>query len=166
MSNKFLAALSFTMLSGIAFAATDNPSSSTSSTARGTNIPFSELDTNKDNALTKDELQRVPAIANNFDQIDFNGDGKIIEPDYYALLSALEVGRAPALPEHATLDVNKDGTVELAEYDAFRLRLKDLDNLMLSGTLKSTTTASPGARESQGASVTAPPSTSPAPTTP
>ncbi|HLA75458.1 MAG TPA: hypothetical protein VJM76_06060, partial [Gammaproteobacteria bacterium] len=60
----------------------------------------------------------------------------------------------------------KDGTVELAEYDAFRLRLKDLDNLMLSGTLKSTTTASPGARESQGASVTAPPSTSPAPTTP
>ncbi|HLA74689.1 MAG TPA: hypothetical protein VJM76_02095, partial [Gammaproteobacteria bacterium] len=62
------------------------------------------------------------------------------------------VKNGDTIAEHATLDVYKDGTVELAEYDAFRLRLKDLDNLMLSGTLKSTTTASPGARESQGAS--------------
>ncbi|MEO5573675.1 MAG: hypothetical protein ABIR48_04235 [Gammaproteobacteria bacterium] len=143
MEKKTLIALAVTLFCGSAIAASDNPSSSSTSvgssahSASSTVTPFAQLDTNRDAALTKDELQSVPTIANNFDEIDFNGDGKIIEPDYYALMAAIEAGRAPSLPEYATLDVNKDGIVEQAEYTAFQSRLRDIDKLMLSGKLGS-----------------------------
>lgn len=155
MEKKFLTAVAITLFSGAALAGADNMSSTSSTTSSGSAaaIPFAELDANKDGALTKDELQRIPAIANNFGEIDFNGDGKIIEADYYALSAAIEAGRAPALPEYATLDVNRDGTVEKAEYEAFQARLQDIDKLMLSGKLGSGTTSSVSMGGDRGTSV-------------
>lgn len=167
MRNKFSIALTCTLFSGAVLAVTDNLSG-TSSSSTSSVIPFAELDANKDGGLTQNELQRIPEVAANFGQIDFNGDGKIIEPDYYALMSTLRTGKAPELPEYSTLDVNRDGTVEAAEYNAFKLTLTDLDKLIQSGALRMGAAQS-GARDTQGASTpAAPPAAAnpPPPTTP
>ncbi len=155
MEKKLLTAVAITLFSGAALAGANNMSGTSGTTSSGASaaIPFAELDSNKDGALTKDELQRIPAIANNFGEIDFNGDGKIIEADYSALTAAIEAGRAPALPQYLTLDVNKDGTVEKAEYEAFQARLQDIDRLMLSGKLGSGTTSSASMGSDRGTSV-------------
>lgn len=162
MRNNFSIALACTLFSGAALGATDNLSGTSSSSANAV-IPFAELDVNKDGGLTQNELQRVPDVAVNFAQIDFNGDGKIIEPDYYALMSTLRTGKAPELPEYSTLDVNRDGTVEAAEYNAFKLTLTDLDKLMQSGALRMGAAQS-GTRDTQGAST--PAANPPPPATP
>lgn len=138
MEKKLLTALAFTLFSGMAFAAPDNSAKETSKTAGlGTVagdqvIPFEELDTDGDGVLTKEELEPVPAIADNFDKIEFDGDG-IVQSSYYAILSAIKIGRVPALPDYEALDINKDGTVSVTEYDAFKLALQEFDELLQGG---------------------------------
>lgn len=167
MDKKFIAALTFTVFSGTALAATGATSTSTQGVVgAGPAIPFATLDTNGDKALSKDELQRVPTLGGNFDKLDFNGDGKIIEADYYAIMAAVDAGRAPALPEYMSLDVNHDGAVDQSEYDAFKQRLTEIDKLMLSGEIgpsamgHGSTTANPIPAESSNSGIqgTTPPS--------
>lgn len=151
MEKKLLTALTFTVFSGMAFAATDHSTSGTSSGTSKTAdvVPFDKLDTNKDGALSKQEAKEVSFIYDNFDELDFNGDGKFYKPGYYAVLTARAMGDAStlAVPEFVTLDVNQDGQVTETEYRAFKDTLDRIHALVASGKLHSNSASAGSAGE-------------------
>ncbi len=141
MKRKFLTALALTMFSGITFAATEsttNAASDTSVASADSTIqvtPFESLDTDKDGYLNEQEAQRVPLLGSNFNQIEFDGDGRIDRLGYYTVLSMLTSGTGPNMPSYGVLDVNRDNTVSESEYEAFQLRWRQLTSAMNSGRL-------------------------------
>ena len=47
-------------------------------------IPFNELDTNHDDALSATETEALPELATQLSQLDINGDGQLNRAEYAA----------------------------------------------------------------------------------
>ena len=52
--------------------------------AEGAAVPFTELDTNRDNALSAVEAVELPGIASQWSELDKDGDGQLSTDEYTA----------------------------------------------------------------------------------
>jgi Ca2+-binding EF-hand superfamily protein len=77
---------------------------------------FAEADTNKDGAVTKEEIEAARAAR--FKAADTDGDGKISRAEFDAEADRREKERRDAM--FARLDDDKDGAVSLEEQSEFR----------------------------------------------
>ena len=50
----------------------------------GVAIPFNDLDKDRDNILSAAESSTLPGIANQWNNLDLNGDGKLSRDEYSA----------------------------------------------------------------------------------
>lgn len=156
MKRKFLTVLPLALFSGMTLAATAGltdetsrlPVASAESTIQVT--PFENLDANRDGYLNQQEAQRVPLLGSNFDQIEFDGDGRIDKLGYYTILSMLTSGTGPNMPSYGVLDVNRDNTVSETEYQAFQLRWRQLTDAMNNGRLSIGLVPTPNTLDGRG----------------
>jgi hypothetical protein len=56
--------------------------SATAQAEDSTIIPFSELDTNNDDALSATEAEALPELATQLSKLDINGDGQLNRAEY------------------------------------------------------------------------------------
>lgn len=157
MKRKFLPALALSMFSGITFAATDSMTNAAPTAASADSTiqvtPFESLDTDKDGYLNEQEAQRVPLLGSNFNQIEFDGDGRIDKLGYYTILSMLTSGSGPNMPTFGVMDVNRDGNITETEYRAFQLRWTQLKDAMSSGRLSIGLNPTPNTLDGKGSRV-------------
>jgi len=72
MKKQILSAVFITLISATA-QAEDSPT-----------IPFNELDTNRDDALSTAEADALPDLATQMSTLDINGDGQLTRAEYAA----------------------------------------------------------------------------------
>lgn len=80
---------------------------------------YSDLDADGDGVVSQQEAQSVPALANNFEQIDTNNSGGIDESEFSAASTPIADLRFDEV------DINGDGVISEREAGAMPVSLKE-----------------------------------------
>lgn len=135
----YVAALAATMLAGAAIAAPQND-------AAAPQRPRIKLDANQDGVITREEASKAPRLAENFDKLDKNHDGKLdaserpqrrggrehgggrgghggpaaLDTDGDGRISQAEAAKSPRLSQaFAQIDRNRDGYLVRSELSGY-----------------------------------------------
>ena len=138
-------ALSSALASGVAFAQQAAP-------APASDAPRQKVDANGDGVIDKAEAARVPRLAQQFDQLDKNHDGRLaaderpqmrhggaddegggmhgrmqeLDTDHDGRISSKEAAAKPGLAQRfAQLDANHDGFLDRSDFQAHKRQMRD-----------------------------------------
>lgn len=123
MDKKLLSVLTLAVFSGTAFAAMDGKDATSAIGPKVTANSFENLDTNKDDYVSKDEVAKVVNPSMEFSQADSDKDGKLNLTEYKVYINEMHSspmgGQAAASSStFESLDANRDGMISRSEYDS------------------------------------------------
>ncbi|MCH9699294.1 MAG: EF-hand domain-containing protein [Gammaproteobacteria bacterium] len=76
-----------------------------SATAFAVTDAFSILDTNDDNAISREEAESLPGLVNHWNELDINADDRLSYSEFQAYAKTSDLGSSPDI-DAQTLDLN------------------------------------------------------------